>query len=42
VWVVPRHDGDRFFEGYLEGEHGHRAHNHHWDHDRRNRDFDCH
>lgn len=33
-WVAPRHDGERFFEGYWEGERGRMAHDHHWDHDR--------
>ena len=40
VWVVPRHDGERFVEGYWEGDHGRRPHDHQWDRDRRNRDFD--
>jgi hypothetical protein len=38
-WVAPHHDGERFFEGYWDGEHGRREHDHHWDHDR-DRDFD--
>ena len=35
-WVVPHHDGQRFFAGYWEGDHGRREHDHHWDrhHDR--------
>jgi hypothetical protein len=33
-WVGPRHDGERFFEGYWEGDHGRIAHDHRWDHDR--------
>src|SRR6266478_1653646 len=37
-WVVPRHDGERFFVGYWEGDHGRFEHNHHRDHDR-DRDF---
>jgi hypothetical protein len=40
VWVVPHHDGERFFEGYWEGDRGRRPHDHSWDRDRRNRDFD--
>jgi hypothetical protein len=44
VWVVPRHDGKQFFEGYWEGEHGRVAHDHHSDrnHDRdyRGKDHD--
>jgi len=39
VWVMPHHDGKRFFEGYWEGRRGQVAHDHHWDHDRRERDF---
>jgi len=39
-WVPPRHDGERFFGGYWEGEHGRVEHDHHWDHDRDRRDFD--
>jgi len=34
VWVVPHHDGRRFFEGYWEGDRGRLAHDHHWDRDR--------
>jgi hypothetical protein len=43
-WVVPRHDGERFFEGYWEGDRGRRDHDHHWDrdHDRDFRDHDRH
>ncbi len=35
-WVGPRHDGERFYQGYWEGEHGKVAHDHRWDkeHDR--------
>ena len=33
-WIVPRHDGERFFAGYWDGEHGRREHDHHWDRDR--------
>ena len=38
VWVVPRHDGERFYDGYWEGDRGRFGHDHHWDHDR-DRDF---
>ena len=41
VWVVPRHDGERFYEGYWEGSHGHVEHQHDWDHDR-DRDYHDH
>ncbi|MBZ5606653.1 MAG: hypothetical protein LAP38_00225 [Acidobacteriia bacterium] len=37
-WVVPHHDGERFYEGYWDGDRGRRDHDHHWDHDRR-RDY---
>ena len=32
-WVGPRHDGQRFYNGYWEGSHGRVGHNHKWDHD---------
>ncbi len=32
-WVGPRHDGERFYEGYWEGERGRMEHDHRWDHD---------
>ena len=37
-WVVPHHDGHRFFAGYWEGERGRIEHDHRWDRDR-NRDY---
>ena len=40
-WVAPHHDGERFFDGYWEGDRGRIAHDHHWDHDRE-RDHDRH
>jgi hypothetical protein len=38
--VEPRHDGERFFNGYWDGERGQVAHDHRWDrgHDH-NRDY---
>jgi hypothetical protein len=35
-WIGPHHDGERFYEGYWEGEHGQVRHDHKWDreHDR--------
>jgi YXWGXW repeat-containing protein len=33
-WVPARHDGERFYEGYWEGDHGRVEHDHRWDHDR--------
>jgi hypothetical protein len=41
-WIAPHHDGQQFFEGYWEGEHGRRPHDHGWDRDHRNRDYDRH
>ena len=37
-WIMPRHDGQRFFEGHWEGDRGRFDHNHRWDRDR-DRDF---
>jgi hypothetical protein len=37
-WVAPHHDGERFFDGYWDGDAGRRDHDHRWDRDR-NRDF---
>jgi hypothetical protein len=37
-WVAPRHDGQRFYEGYWEGSHGRREHDHKSD-KRKDRDF---
>ena len=41
-WVEPRHDGERFYNGYWDGDRGRRDHDHHWDrdHDRRDHDRD--
>lgn len=35
-WIGPHHDGQQFFNGYWEGDHGRREHDHHSDrgHDR--------
>jgi hypothetical protein len=40
-WVAPRHDGERFFDGYWDGEHGRVDHDHPWTPDRE-RDFRAH
>jgi hypothetical protein len=40
-WVEPRHDGERYYNGHWEGEHGRREHDHHWDRDR-DRDYNRH
>jgi hypothetical protein len=37
-WVGPRHDGERFYAGYWDGERGRFEHDHHWDRDR-DRDY---
>ena len=36
-WIGPRHDGERFYNGYWEGDRGRFEHRHDWD---RNRDHD--
>ncbi|HLZ13421.1 MAG TPA: YXWGXW repeat-containing protein [Candidatus Acidoferrum sp.] len=35
-WIGPRHDGERFYDGYWDGPRGHFEHDHRWDkeHDR--------
>jgi len=33
-WIAPRHDGQRFFEGYWEGEHGRVDRDHPWTNER--------
>jgi hypothetical protein len=38
-WIGPRHDGERFYNGYWEGDHGRFEHRHEWDRDR-DRDHD--
>ena len=40
-WVAPRHDGERFFPGQWDGDHGRVDHDHHWDRSRE-RDDDRH
>jgi hypothetical protein len=41
IWVAPRHEGGRFYEGYWNGDHGRVEHDHRWDHDR-DRDYHYH
>jgi hypothetical protein len=41
-WIGPRHDGERFFNGYWDGDHGRRDHDHRWDRDHDRRDHDRH
>lgn len=38
MWVAPRHDGERYYTGYWQGDRGRFEHDHRWDKDR-NRDF---
>ncbi len=33
-WVAPRHDGERYYDGYWEGDRGRFDHDHRWDRDR--------
>lgn len=40
-WVVPHHDGERYYAGYWDGDRGRREHDHRWDH-HRERDFHDH
>ncbi|PYT85190.1 MAG: hypothetical protein DMG41_24830 [Acidobacteria bacterium] len=37
-WIPPRHDGERYYGGYWEGDRGRVEHDHHWDRGR-DRDF---
>ena len=30
-WVAPHHDGQRYFDGYWDGDHGQISHDHKWD-----------
>jgi hypothetical protein len=39
-WVEPRHDGERYYSGHWDGDHGQVGHDHGWDRDHNNRDFD--
>ena len=39
VWIAPRHDGERYFAGYWDGNRGRIEHDHRWDRGR-DRDFD--
>jgi hypothetical protein len=39
-WVEPRHDGERYYAGYWDGDHGQVGHDHKWDkHPDHNRDY---
>jgi len=39
-WIGPRHDGERFYAGYWDGDRGRFDHDHRWDRDRDRRDHD--
>ena len=41
-WIAPHHDGERFYSGYWDGDHGRRDHDHRWDRDRDRDDRDRH
>lgn len=41
-WVAPRYEGQRYYNGYWDGDHGRVAHDHHWDNDKNRRDYDHH
>jgi hypothetical protein len=42
-WVEPHHDGQRYFDGYWEGDHGQLGHDHRWDRGPdHNRDYNRH
>ena len=39
-WVEPRHDGQLYYNGYWDGDHGQVGHDHQWDKNRdHNRDY---
>ena len=42
-WVAPRHDGQLYYQGHWEGN-GHEpmGHDHQWDRDKNNRDYNRH
>lgn len=41
-WMPARHDGERYFDGYWDGDRGKVKHDHKWDRrrDKKQRDFD--
>jgi hypothetical protein len=39
-WIGPRHDGERFYDGFWEGDRGRFDHDHRWDRDHGRRDRD--
>jgi hypothetical protein len=40
TWVQPRYEGGMFYAGYWNGNNGRFEHDHKWDKDKRNRDYD--
>ena len=43
AWIGPRHDGQQYFEGHWEGGgHAPVGHDHQWDRDHQNRDYNRH
>jgi len=42
IWVGPRYEGSQWYNGYWRGSRGEFGHDHRWDRDRRNRDWDRH
>ena len=40
TWIAPRYEHGQFFNGYWNGSRGRFDHDHRWDRDRRNRDWD--
>jgi hypothetical protein len=39
-WVAPHHDGQQFYAGYWDGDHGQLGHDHNWDRNKdHNRDY---
>jgi WXXGXW repeat (2 copies) len=39
-WVTPRYEGGQFYNGYWDGDHGRKEHDHKWDRDHDRRDHD--
>ncbi len=39
IWTAPRYDGRQFYNGYWSGPRPPFAHDHRWDRDERNRDY---
>jgi len=40
AWIGPRYEGSQFYAGYWSGKDRQVQHDHRWDRDRRNRDYD--